>query len=265
MTRSWFVVHGADLVVNPKWRETGPLERGAVATLWVVGSVKDHEARWGSLDEIERVLRADGYPDGTASRLVALGWIDVADDGASIHEWDTWQKPLPKTDAERARDYRDRHERHAASPEKVTRHFVDDTNVTNVTRHDSFSSLISSSLPEGGAGGELDEVRRLIEERTGRAWTFGPGSETFETLRADLEAHGKPAYLAAVGRLPPSLHTAQQVVYGATKVLNPIPRVDTRVSEAREREQERERAHEARLARTQALIAPFRARMEGEA
>ncbi len=265
MTRSWFVVHGADLVVNPKWRETGSLERGALATLWVAGSVKEREANWPTIEEVARVLRADGYPEGTAEALVSLGWLDVADDGSvTVHEWTHWQKPLPRTDAERSRTYRDRHEpsRDPVTERDASR--TDDdapTSVTDVTeRHDFSSPLLLSPVLSGEGSGEGDEpVNRCLRWLAGHGCLYlSPGSRLYVELEALVALHGDAPVLRVWERIARQgiSGDAGRFIWGARDALTPKPDIAAiRAEEAEERDR---KASARRQAATRRLIDEYR-------
>lgn len=109
MTRPYFLVYGSDLFANEKRMELGLLDRGALTTLWVYGSVKGDEAHWSTLKDVVLLLEAQRFVDAEsiAVRLVEKGWLDVGD-GVRIHDWGAWQPPAPKTASQRQREWRER-------------------------------------------------------------------------------------------------------------------------------------------------------------
>lgn len=68
----------------------------------------------------------------------------------------------------------------------------------------------------------MSDAIDYIEQRTGRPWQFRPGSQTWETLRADCRDFGEPAVLAAMSGLAVTRPDVGQLVFGASRVLHPI-------------------------------------------
>jgi hypothetical protein len=90
--------------------ELGPVDRGALVTLWVYGSVKGDEAHWSSLEGVVLLLAGQGFHDAewVPDRLVAQGWLDVEDDGVRVHDWGVWQPQPPKTSSQRQKEWREK-------------------------------------------------------------------------------------------------------------------------------------------------------------
>lgn len=80
---------------------------------------------------------------------------------------------------------------------------------------------------ESSAGGDVWDVALLVEELTGRPWSYGPGSRIHETLAADVLALGTDtltaAYRAVVTEANGRPLDAAGVVFGAHKRLYAIP------------------------------------------
>jgi hypothetical protein len=84
--------------------------------------------------------------------------------------------------------------------------------------------------PAHGVEGDPESVfaaARHVEKITGRPWTYRPGSQLFECLRSDVGAHGLDAVIGAMDSLGRMVQPAQ-VVYGTSRLLNPIPKAGNR-------------------------------------
>lgn len=84
--------------------------------------------------------------------------------------------------------------------------------------------------PRGGPEWEPESVlaaAHRVEKITGRPWTYRPASQLFECLRSDVAAHGLDAVLRAMDSLGPMVQPGQ-VVFGTSRLLNPIPKTGGR-------------------------------------
>lgn len=118
--------------------------------------------------------------------------------------------------------------------------------------------LLSIPIREEDRASEpLTRAIDYIEGRSGRAWQFRPGSSVWDTLEADLRDFGVDAVLSAMTLLDGHRLDHGQLVFGATRRLHPIASAPTNTGKD-ERAAEEERAHRARLERTQRELAAYR-------
>jgi hypothetical protein len=78
---------------------------------------------------------------------------------------------------------------------------------------------------QGGANGAIPPLTTAIdylEERSGRPWHFRPGSQTWDTLEADVRDFGAESVITAM-RLVRAAHPDHgQLVFGASRSLHAI-------------------------------------------
>lgn len=252
MTRAWFVVHGVATVTKPKWRKLRPIDRGAVLTLWMVGSTRQPECRWSDRDDVIETLRIDGFrePDRVVDRLIESGWLDCSDGACVVHDWDEWQKPIPMTPAERQRKHRER---------------VASRDVTDVTNsrdgHERFSPLLSSDDEEDEPNEERPSTNGKVSSTEAAAGdvfdAYYATTLRYPTDRVipwlnDLETeHGAPAVVDAMrAAWSESMDVRSFLSRVSTKL------VSARERAARERDAAERRQQAARQAAAERRVAP---------
>lgn len=134
-----------------------------------------------------------------------------------------------------------------------------DNGMPRARGHASVSPLVSDSVSDSEEGGPgetapLFQAIAYIEERTRRSFGYTPGSKAWDTLSADIETLGWPKVHAAMLRVKEPFPDVAQLVFGASRLLHPIPKASPEDQAA-----ERDQSHFDRgVAATQREIARLR-------
>ncbi len=184
--------------------------RWAFVALLCEAKVQSPPGEWAS----ERHLRACVTPSVARqlSALVDATLIDQDEGRFRIHDWPSYQ--IDPTGTERSRLSRSRNE------DATETQRTGNTPATPRAGVHAFASL-SPSLEEGGSGGDdpLDQAEQWLASRN---TSVQPGSKGEVELSRLCDQHGATAVIAAMDSLGPQ-NDGRQYVFGAMKVLNPIP------------------------------------------
>lgn len=96
--------------------------------------------------------------------------------------------------------------------------------------------------------GALADLPEYLEGRTGRSWSYRPGSRVWDDLEANVRDFGPERVTAVMDAIQIDHPTPAQLVFAADNALHPIP--SQKDAERAEREGEERRAHEDRVAAT---------------
>ena len=68
----------------------------------------------------------------------------------------------------------------------------------------------------------MSDAIDYIEERTGRPWSYRPGSSTWDTLQADCRDFGEGGVIEAMRGVEAAKPDVAQLVFGASRLLHPL-------------------------------------------
>lgn len=119
MSREWAAVYCA-MLTKPKYKRLSPMGRGALLHVFLLAGMQRPEAAWDP-EELRETLILDGFPDGVYGELLGLGWLDLEDGMALLHDWDDHQYAatveVKRTwEAARKREWRKKKRAATASP-----------------------------------------------------------------------------------------------------------------------------------------------------
>lgn len=165
------------------------------------------------LDDYIRVGLLEEAPDLCDDCRSTRHYGDVRPGSLIFHDWHVHQREH----AVRQAVYRQSLE---ADMSDASSDVLGDSSSDNSSRALSRVNGLGRSV-EGGVGGDpLPAVEVWLARQ--RAAVV-PGSTTHRDLARLVDQHGSEAVISAMGSLPTPLHDAAQYVYGARKLLNPIP------------------------------------------
>lgn len=187
-----------------------------------------------------------------------------------FHGWGKAQAPLERVRSQAAERQRRRRARIAAERDgSVTERDGDVTlsvsvsvtesesrpgESTETTTVESPPARAHEPAREDGAE-DVWALAQLVEDLSGRPWTYSAGSRTLETLRADLRDFGRSAVERAMRAVPGPVRDGSKLVYAAHDLL--VPFVDpSALAAAANAQQEAEAA----AARERAIVAANAAR-----
>ena len=208
--------------------------------------------------------------DGTtqeADELVRVGLWDKDGKGYAIHDFLDFNKSAQQVAEAKA-------QRTEAGKERARQRWPDSDSLSG-SLSTSLSGSVSETLsendapypvsrtpvypsPTSGAYEHIDdEAKRLLEELTGKPITVAGLRQLVEYER-QLADHPRPKVDAAYHRVVkayPTKPTARQLVWAVRSVLEPFASpADIKALERQETADSERKAHEARLAKTRALI-----------
>lgn len=243
----WFVVR-ADIASNHKLAE---LPSDSARWGWVAGVLAEAKrqrpsGRFTSRQHYRSAVPAFArfLPGYLAQGLLEVApalcgrcrrvWRDIPDGWLVVHDWNQHQRDpgaaqrvagWRANQSERTPNVR---ETNGADTQDVRGTYDERTpGVTGYSRARGKTETETETLsPAGERAREPDdpvpmELLRLIEDKTGRPWAFGPGNRSLETLRYDVRDFGVDAVRDALNAAP-KVHDASVLVNDAHKRLNPM-------------------------------------------
>lgn len=89
MSREWAAVYSA-MLTKPKYKRLSAMGRGALLHAFLLAGMQRPEATWDP-EELRETLILDGFPEGVYGELLGLGWLELEDGVALLHDWDEHQ------------------------------------------------------------------------------------------------------------------------------------------------------------------------------
>jgi hypothetical protein len=262
---------------NPKAARLSDAEFRAYVTSLCEAKLSRSEGEW---PDVEHYRFAVGRRLARhLPALLAAGLLEASDGWIAVHDWSDWQ-PRDATAAERAKRYRDKKRDERDVTRDVTSTKRDERDVTQSREEesreeesrDARTGAVNNGSPRVDSPTSGDPFE--APETPVLAWLAQHGCDIrignryHQRLVAGVERHGAPAILGMLDRLADAgTHNGDVngFLFGAIDALDAKSRPKLAEVERSEREDEEERAHQARLEATRRRIAELRGESDGAA
>lgn len=228
----WFPVYARAIRNHAKFAGLTHAEIGAWTVLRAEAEMLGDEPFVNDGAAVHVLLRRSTAKEAARqlAKLIAVGLLDVAEDGhVSIHDLKehSGRYPSDEPDATRDRQEKSRDRRNGHEPVTTSHDSIPLTGTRAGAPVSHSHSEVGSSLVEGGAGGNdgapaMTRVIDYLEERTGRAWHFRPGSKLWDDLDGDVRSVPFDELMAAYRALPNRRADFATLIYGAHNELFPL-------------------------------------------